>query len=230
MADNEKVTKTVETEAKQAQEKAPKSKGNPNIHHKSISGTGVDLYLRSAFPVVVPDRKDPTKKNVLVSIIPVKRRDLAGEKNFGGAYVVNNHQKTGEGKDATVKTFHSQLVLPSAFNNIVKAAGAEPFDEKLFTPEVAEGMMKERKPLIKSADNIAFRANVYSDKKNFGSHAINQSSIQAPSKPFSYADEQKLDASARKANAEAKKRAKETAAKVRAEKAKSAEADEGIEA
>lgn len=184
-----KKTPSIDAAKKPADKKAeaPKKKG---INHKSISGTGVDLYLRTAYLVHGKD------DNLYVGIVPVKRRDLAGEKNFGGAYVVN--QRVND------KNYHSQLIRPKYFNELLKAAGKKEVPKEYLTTENADAFAKQKRPLLRPSDNIAFRANVFSDSRAHGSHLINQTSIQAPSKPFDYANERKLDKQA----ADAKKAAK----------------------
>jgi hypothetical protein len=184
----EDVKKTPSVDAAKKSE-APKKTGK-GINHKSISGTGVDLYLRTAYLVHGKD------DNLYVGIVPVKRRDLAGEKNFGGAYVVNQR--------VNGKNYHSQLLRPKYFNELLKAAGKKEVPKEYLTTKNADAFAKQKRPLLRPSDNIAFRANVFSDSRVHGSHLINQTSIQAPSKPFDYANEHELDKQA----AAAKKAAK----------------------
>lgn len=193
------------------------TKKAPNF--KSISGTGVDLYVENASvgsfektskgePVL--DKDGNKQFNDVVYATIRKRRDLAGEKDFGGSYVANY-----EGKNGKEDIRHTQKLSLDAYNHILEVSGNQPIDVEAEGLHDAENVGKV-KSVVSVEDSIAFKGNVFSDKAHPGSHLVNPNpdKITAPSAPFDRANERKLNAAVAEAKAEAqsKKTAKEAAA------------------
>lgn len=216
--------KTVEAPVAEATEKKA-----PNF--KSIAGKGVDLYVESVFVNTI-DVKDKagnvqkeedgsTKTRDIISLTARKRRDLAGEKNFGGAYVSNVELGGG-------RVGHSQIVSLDTLNKIREVNGQEPFTKE--DVHAAAGVDKDgsKSPLVGVNDNVAFKGNVFSDDNHKGSHLINPKvdKIDAPSAPFDYNKEKDLnaEAAAKKAQEEAAKESKD-AAKVASKQKEASEAE-----
>lgn len=193
-------------------------KKTPN--YKSISGTGLDLYVENASvgsfekkskgePVV--DKDGNKQFNDVVYATIRKRRDLADDKDFGGSYVSNY-----EGKNGAKDIRHTQKFSVAQYNHILEVSGNEPIDvekEGLHDPE----NVGKVKSIMGVEDSVAFKGNVFSDSSKKGSHLVNPNpdKITAPSAPFDRANERQLNAEAReaKAKASAQKAAQETANK-----------------
>lgn len=171
----------------------PKKGGN----FKSISGKGQELYVESIFVNSVT--KDGEPKDFISATVR-KRRDVASEKDFGGAYVTNRAGK--DKKTGQSRIFHSQIINEEALNKILEVN-----DEKPLTTEELHQYAENREAVALGKSELAFKANVFSDSAHKGSHAFNPKSIEKTDTPFSYAKEKELNdkAVAARKQAEAQK-------------------------